>query len=493
MNPGPERGGVLAGMLARVADPEGWRAWSRQVEHAGHCARPVRVRGGAAAVDTGTGEVLAEYSTAGQPDGALLLACKDRRAAVCASCAETYRRDTWHVIAAGLRGRTPSVTAAGPGLDGVPVTVAGHPVVLATFTAPGFGAVHRVAGEGPCRKRVGPLVCAHAMRAWCDERHSAGDAVVGSPLCWDCYDYTGHVLWHGAVPELWRRTVIYLYRALARLGGERTGTPITVRAVRDLIRVSYVKVAEFQKRAAVHLHAVIRLDGVHPDDPDRVVAPPAWADVTVLEAAIRYAAGRVAVPLPEVASRVRTARWGAQLDVAPVSDPERAAAYLAKYATKTAGDVLGGLPPRKFGRTDAARISRRVASPHVMLLVAACFRLSRLPECAAYRFADHVHTLGFAGHFATKSRRYSITLTVLRAVRRAWRSTTRTDDGAAGDPWAAARTDDGGTVIVRDWRYLGTGWARPGDADLAATLARDHAAVRAAADLATRARAGEQP
>ncbi|WP_157431996.1 replication initiator [Actinomadura hibisca] len=482
-------GGVLAGLVARVGDADGWRSWSRQVEHTRYCSRPVRVAGGADAVHAGTGEVLASYSTSGEADGALLLACGDRRAAVCASCAETYRRDTWHVIAAGLRGRVPSV----PGLDGVPVSVAAHPVLLATLTAPSFGAVHRAA-DGPCRARAVRRRCPHGGPRWCDARHGDGDAVVGRPLCVSCYDYTGHVLWHAMLPELWRRTVIYTYRALARLAGARCGRPVTVREVRGLLRVSYVKVAEYQRRGAVHLHAVLRLDGVDADAPNAVVAPPAWADAELLAEALREAAGRVRVPVPVVGMGARSARWGAQLDVAPVDDPERAAAYLAKYATKTAGDVLSGLPPRRFGRADLPRISRRVNNAHTMLLVAECFWLSRRPELAALGLERWPHTLGFRGHFASKSRRYSVTLGTLRGVRRAWRAerSQRPD----GDPWAAARTAGGSSgggaapVVVGGWRYLGTGWALLGDADLAAALARDHRAARAAADLVTVARDG---
>ncbi|WP_349666477.1 replication initiator [Actinomadura xylanilytica] len=100
----------------------------------------------------------------------------------------------------------------------------------------------------------------------------------------------GDVLWHAAVPELWRRTMIYVYRALARIGSERSGVPVSVRAVRSLVRVSYVKVAEYQRRGAVHFHAVIRLDGVVDGDRSVVVAPPVWADVSALAAAIRDAA-----------------------------------------------------------------------------------------------------------------------------------------------------------------------------------------------------------
>nr|WP_157996103.1 replication initiator [Thermomonospora amylolytica] len=71
-------GPVLAGMVRRVQDGEGWRAWAGQVEHAGHCAHPVRITGRADAVDPAAGEAVASFSTDGGPDGVLLVACGDR-------------------------------------------------------------------------------------------------------------------------------------------------------------------------------------------------------------------------------------------------------------------------------------------------------------------------------------------------------------------------------------------------------------------------------
>jgi len=63
------------------------------------------------------------------------------------------------------------------------------------------------------------------------------------------------VLWNALAPELWRRTTIYVRRTLARVVG------MTLRDPEKVVRLSYVKVAEYQRRGAVHFHAVLRLDG----------------------------------------------------------------------------------------------------------------------------------------------------------------------------------------------------------------------------------------
>lgn len=471
---------AVADMIARVADPQNWQRWARQVEHTGHCVRPIRLHGRAYAVDATTGEVRASYTSTSEPDGTLLVACKDRRAAVCPSCAQTYRADTWHLVAAGLRGgrldpqagvREQAATAA------VPASVVTHPVVFATFTAPSFGPVHRVTSDGQaCRVRRGKPRCPHGVPLWCEEVHAAGDPAAGSPLCYQCYDYPGHVLWHSAVPGLWRRTITYLYRGLANLASVSTGRSVSVRAVRHVLRISFVKVAEWQQRAAVHLHAVVRLDGIDPDDTNLIVPPPAWADAALLEAAIRQAAERISVHLPRIDGRERVAVWGAQLDIKPVSVPERAAAYVAKYATKTAGDTLTGLPASRLTTSDLMTLRRRGLSAHVAILLGVCFRLDARPECAGLRLAEHAHTLGFAGHFATKSRHYSTTLGALRAARRNWRTRHPSNTATGADVWAAEGQP--GTVIVGDWRLVGIGYARPGDAELAATLTREHHQAR---------------
>ena len=45
----------------------GFRPWSEQVQHAGYCCRPIRIRGRVEQVDRATGEVRGVYSTEGEP------------------------------------------------------------------------------------------------------------------------------------------------------------------------------------------------------------------------------------------------------------------------------------------------------------------------------------------------------------------------------------------------------------------------------------------
>ena len=70
------------------------------------------------------------------------------------------------------------------------------------------------------------------------------------------------------------------------------------------VRVSYVKVAEFQRRGALHFHCVLRLDAI--DDDGEVEAPPARYGTQLLIDAATAAARHVSVP-----SRSRRSRRSA--------------------------------------------------------------------------------------------------------------------------------------------------------------------------------------
>ena len=76
----------------------------RQLRGLGGCARPIRLDGHRTDVDRGTGEILRHFRSVDLPAGRLLVRCNNRRVTRCPTCAETYRRDTFQLITAGLRG-----------------------------------------------------------------------------------------------------------------------------------------------------------------------------------------------------------------------------------------------------------------------------------------------------------------------------------------------------------------------------------------------------
>jgi hypothetical protein len=322
---------LLDGLVARAARAD-YPRFEAQLRSSGYCARPVRLRGRIETCD-GHGRRRV-WSTETEPDGVLRKACGNRREAVCPPCAERYRGDAYQLIAAGLRGG-----------KGVPDTVVGHPAVFVTLTAPSFGTVHTRA-LGPdgrprhCRPRRDAPVCEHGVCTSCAAVHSEDDPQLGEPICPDCFDHAGAVVWNNALSELWRRTVpVYLPRTLAHL------TAMTQARLRDLVRVAYIKVAEYQKRGLVHLHAVIRLDRAMPDYRATELRPPDVPfGLELLERAIRTTAAEVAAPLPDELG-AGPVRWGQELDIRRLDGQARreVAGYLAKYATKSteqAGGVL---------------------------------------------------------------------------------------------------------------------------------------------------------
>jgi hypothetical protein len=80
----------------------GYGAWLGHVWHAAACTRPVRLRGDIRHIDPATGELLRTIPTLGMPDGVIYKPCGNRRATTCPGCAETYRRDAYQLIRAGL-------------------------------------------------------------------------------------------------------------------------------------------------------------------------------------------------------------------------------------------------------------------------------------------------------------------------------------------------------------------------------------------------------
>ncbi|MFG3141454.1 replication initiator protein RepSA [Streptomyces sp. NPDC048211] len=427
---------LTLGDLLRVASAPEFHRWEDQIRRTGGCSDPIHLTGWTLTKDKTTGETLHHYSTETEPGGRLRLACGNRRASRCPSCAWTYAGDTYHLIRVGL---------AGDDRRDIPASVRDHPRVFATLTAPSFGPVHNRPERGACR---------------CGSRHSADAPELGTALDPETYDYAGSVLFNNHAGDLWMRFTTRLRREIAARAG------LTQVELKESVRLSYGKVAEFQKRGAIHFHAVMRIDG--PDGPG--TPPPSWATVDLLTDSIRAAARHnyTSVSAPAADDQpARTFRWGTQLDVRPVvafgdgSDvtEQAVASYVAKYATKAAENT--GTLDRRIG--ELSELDRHGVPDHARRLIAACHLLDPLyPE---RRLRAWAHMLGFRGHFSSKSRRYSTTLGELRQARADFRAAQERQSLGLED-----RVPD--TVLVlADWQYAGHGHS-PGESVLAATIAR---------------------
>ena len=423
--------------LLRVVNAPGFDRWQDQIRRTGGCSDPIHLVGWKHVQDPATGEVLHSYTTAAEPGGRLRIACGNRRASRCPSCAWLYAGDTYHLIRSGLTGDP---------TKGIPACVSSHPRVFATLTAPSFGPVHNRPDTGRCR---------------CGIRHGEDDPALGTPLHPDRYDYPGAVLWNNHAGDLWRRFTIYLRRELATRAG------LLQKDLPQLLRVSFGKVAEFQKRGAVHFHAIIRMDG--PDGPGK--EPPAWATVELLTVAIRAAAARVTVPVPASGEQPsRVLRWGSQVDVRPIAafgdgeelTEQAVAAYVAKYATKAAETT--GTVDRRIG--ELKELDGHDLPAHTRRLIETCCELdAHYPDRKLWVWA---HMLGFRGHFSTKSRRYSTTLGALRQVRADYRARQERHERGLPD----LDDSEGSTLVLAHWTYAGHGHT-PGESWLAASIARD--------------------
>ena len=203
---------------------------------------------------------------------------------------------------------------------------------------------------------------------------------------------------------------------------------------------------------------------------------------------------RLTVPGVDEDDPARTLAFGTQLDTRPVrfsrrtDDPDRSltpgqvAGYLAKYATKSVEDTGEDLG------TSTSQHHRRIRATARALAERAAAHAAQAggpPGKAPYaKLGDWVHMLGFRGHFGTKSRRYSVTLTALRRARRraqALIAQHRVDgrplDLAALEADLLADDEDETTLVIGHWTYVGTGWntdAQTVLANAAAARAREY-------------------
>ncbi|NED34865.1 replication initiator [Streptomyces sp. SID8499] len=454
--------------LIELANSNDFDRVTEQVRHLRGCTRPVNLHGWTITTDPATKEVVRSYRSEDEPTGRLLTTCGNRRASRCPACSRVYAADTYHLIKAGLSGG-----------KNVAESVRDHPRTFVTLTAPSFGPVHNYKTNSAGK----PRPCA------CGETHAEDAPELGTPLDPATYDYTGAVLWNAHAGQLWARFTTYLRRALA----ERLR--MTQKALNASLRVSFAKVAEYQKRGLVHFHAVIRFDG--PDG--HTSPPPAWATFDALKAAVRMARQRARLIVESDAIGERVIAWGERYKVDPISalgDGEltdaKVAGYVAKYATKSAEDsgtvdrtlmcrpcagrgYLRGPDgfhdrcPDCDGRGQAEPIKALPVQQHVRQMIRTAWDLGHLPEFAELKLWKWAHMLGFRGHFSSKSRAYSTTLGTLRDVRRAWRlAQAEAARARAGHP----ATDETTLVTTSSWTYLSSGY-RPGEELLAAQVRHD--------------------
>ncbi|WP_078058726.1 replication initiator [Mycolicibacter icosiumassiliensis] len=468
--------------MVRRASSLGFETWWRRVESVGFCTHPIQLVG---AGSVGSRQVV-------------WTRCNNRRAAVCPSCSDLYARDTWQLVHAGAAG----------GHHNMPAEVAARPQVFATLTAPSYGTVHNATGARCHPTSTSPgSRCIHRKPLRCNATHSMGDPIVGQPLCGQCYDYFGHVLFTWHLPELWRRFTIALRRAVA--------AQLRARGMdRGLVRVSFVKVVELQARAVPHIHALIRLDppsALTTQSDQNHYGPAAtcgggeplsdtgssgWVSpITAgeLAALIQSAARQVRVDVLALDGDVRELRFGTQIDAQPLSgeamgepvgtglmarlSPRRVAAYLAKYVTKSLQDF--GITARRLSTEAIATLD---VTEHVRAILTT---ITQLAECVRPMagIGRWLHTLGYRGHITTKSRHYSTTMGALRAARATWTRRQNTKhvehQGTTRPDWRNIPVTEVPADVDADdvlWKFDHAGHASAGERTLvySAALQRIH-------------------
>ena len=387
----------------------------------------------------------------------IYLPCGDRRASVCPACAETYRADTYQLIRAGLAGG-----------KGMPESVAVHPCVFATFTAPSFGPVHtrvttpdgRVAR---CRPRRKASFCKHGSgspAASGTRKPTPASAGRSAPTATTTAPRSSGTATHpnsGAAPS---SPCAASSTRPPEPTAPASGSP-TPKSPNTSGAASSTSTPSSGSTAST------------PSTRNEPRQPHPALTAGLLAGLIRQVAPTVwfaTVPHPAKPSGWDI-RWGAQVDpriVAVASDGQitdvAVASYLAKYATKST--EAAGIPPGRITAENASIWTDK--RTHQGRLIGACLKIGAHPHEDYRALRRWAHMLGYRGHFATKSRRYSTTMRALRAARRDWQRRQQPH---------AIQPDDPAVITETDLEWAGRGWRTSGDALLAmsaAARAREH-------------------
>ncbi len=411
------------------------------------------------------------------------LSCKSRLAEVCPSCSLRYGFDVDRLVQLGLEGDD----------ENVPATVSANPQIFFTVTGPRFGPVHhaieRKGHPGQCHP--GPKrFCEHGVKISCNKIHREKDPLIGTPMCPDCYDLEGHILWNRHAPKLWNRTVRELERELAKIVEPQM---VKLAKILDVDRselpnqivVNCVKTAESQTRLAIHYHGFVRLDGPNGQGSALTVK----VSAAQLAKAFEVAARRVRVHETFTASaedlglteeeyyssleyddensyvdeneylgddphpiRCEFA-WGEQIEVTVLNreTARRLTRYVVKYATKGATDAHGfAYRFRSVDQIDALPDSAWWPK----LLARTCWQMADNARFARLNLRRSANTFGFNGHFLTKSRNWSVTFAALHTLRAKWAAEHADPENPPEmnvPSWYFGNPDV-------SWRMVGKGW-----------------------------------
>ena len=259
--------------------------------------------------------------------------------------------------------------------------------------------------------------------------HRDDDPDLGTPLCPDCYDYQGQVAFNWYAPELWRRFTITLRRRLA----EQLGYPApnsrsswscpSPKSPSSNAAASSTSTPSSASTAPATATRPRRPGHRRPADatPSTPQPPPSKLTPSPYDPAGRSGSCGSApssTSAPSTATRQREASTG------PMHP--RDGRCLHRQIRHQSRRDFGLTPHRIHPLTDLDRAARHATTSAGCSRHRASRSARRAADDTAARRAGRpltrwLHMLGFRGHFATKSRRYSTTLGRLRAERRTWR------------------------------------------------------------------------
>ena len=446
-------------------------AWESQVSAAGACSHPIRLTGKVQAVNLATGETAEVFKTwtdvpyidgkgeldTWRDDSPLHVACGNRREAVCPACSAVYKRDARQLVRAGLAGG-----------KGVPESVAAHPCVFATLTAPSFGPVHARRERGgkvlPCRPRR--------------DRNQAGVPA------WPGYLLPGpprrgrSAAWPPDVPRLLRLPG----RGAVQRGSRGAVAPLrhlpaappgpARRRHRQASSASWCGSGSSRSLSTRHAASSTstRSSGSTRTPTTAMRRRLLGGRLICCADAIKLAAAQASALAP-VAGTAGRCCCGSAPRLTPGScashqgdelTRDAVANYIAKYATKTAD--APGLPSSRI--RSVAEIQALRCPAHHRRMIETAWQLGH---------RKWAHMLGYGGHFLTKSRRYSVTFGQLRAARAAYRRAQRYEAGQL-DPWGRP-VDETTVLFLGSWTYAGSGYAAS-DGQLLALMSADSARER---------------